>query len=526
MSFMIPNATQATRTRNRTPDSVSPFSGMCQVCIDTCPGLCEVGRSAIRGREVLYPQPFGHITAASGKDYPVDFSHFNINGTAVGAHGVPADPDKAIFPAVSVETEIGAGEDKIKLRAPFVFPGQGSTNVARLYWEGYAIGGALAGVIVSIGENVCGMDPELELKNGRVARSPELERRVNMFRRYYDGYGAITVQENVEDSRLGVLEYAIEKLGVEFVEMKWGQGAKDIGGEVKLDTLELARQLKERGYIVLPDPADPEVVEAFKKGAFKEFERHSRLGMVSEEAFHQRVEQLRKAGAKYISLKTGAYRPADLARAVKYASDARIDLLVVDGAGGGTGMSPWRMMCEWGIPTVYIESLLYNYLDRLASRGAYIPAVAIAGGFTLEDMIFKGLALGAPHVRLVGLGRAPMTAAMVGNTIGRLLREGKLPKDLQECGDSIDQLFHVSIKLKQRLGVEEFKKLPPGAIGVYSYIDRVVGGLQQLMAGARKFALQYITRDDIVALTKEASEVSGIPYVMDLDREEVDRILG
>jgi glutamate synthase domain-containing protein 2 len=86
--------------------------------------------------------------------------------------------------------------------------------------------------------------------------------------------------------------------------------------------------LYERGYIVLPDPTDPNVIKAFERGAFKEFERHSR------------VEELRKAGAKYVFLKTGAYRPVDLARAVLFASWYKIDLLTIDGAGGGTGMSP------------------------------------------------------------------------------------------------------------------------------------------------------------------------------------------
>jgi glutamate synthase domain-containing protein 2 len=81
---------------------------------------------------------------------------------------------------------------------------------------------------------------------------------------------------------------------------------------------------------------------------------------VDEQGFHKEVERLKKVGAKYVSLKTGAYRPADLARAVKYASDAKIDLLTVDGAGGGTGMSPWRMMNEWGVPTVYLQSLLFQ----------------------------------------------------------------------------------------------------------------------------------------------------------------------
>ena len=42
--------------------------------------------------------------------------------------------------------------------------------------------------------------------------------------------------------------------------------------------------------------------------------------MVSEESFAKRIEALRKAGAKYIFLKTGAYRPADLARAISFAS--------------------------------------------------------------------------------------------------------------------------------------------------------------------------------------------------------------
>ena len=41
------------------------------------------------------------------------------------------------------------------------------------------------------------------------------------------------------------------------------------------------------------------------------------------------------------------------------------------------------------------------------------------------------------------------------------------------------------------------------------------------MAGNRKFALNYITRDDIAALTKPAAEISGIPYILDVDKDEV-----
>jgi glutamate synthase domain-containing protein 2 len=522
MTFARPNASAATITRNRvTP---SPISGICVTCLDGCPGPCEVGRSALRGREILYPQPFAKVTAGSEKDYPVDFSHFNIQGSCVGATGMEADPDKATFPAVDISTELGV-EGKIKMKVPYFTGALGSTEIARIHWESMAIAAAISGTIVVVGENVCGMDPQAEFKNGTIKRSPELERRVRIFKEWYDGYGGIIVQYNVEDGRLGVPEYAVEQLGVEIIEPKWGQGAKDIGGEVKLPSLERALQLKSRGYIVIPDPEDPVIQEAFQQGDFKEFERHSRLGMVDDESFLGEVERLRNIGAKYISLKTGAYRPADLARAVKGASDGKIDLLTVDGAGGGTGMSPWRMMNEWGVPTVHIECLLYQYLRRLTEKGAFIPSCAIAGGISMEDHVFKAIALGAPYIKAICLGRASMTAAMVGNTVGEMIKKGKVPSDLAKYGSDVDHLFVLAAKLKERYG-RDFQKIPTGSIGMITYFDRLNAGLQQMMAGARKFALKYISRTDLAALTRQAADISGIPFVMDADKEEVERILG
>ncbi|MCP2620123.1 FMN-binding glutamate synthase family protein [Candidatus Aminicenantes bacterium AC-334-K16] len=524
MAYTKLNRSAATLTKNRTEGSISPFSGMCVTCVDGCIGMCEIGKSAYRAQEVLYPQPFGIITAAAEKDYPVDLSHFSIMGTAVGAYGIEADSDKATFPAVNIEQRLG--HDKgIKLKVPFIIGAMGSTNVAKQNWEGLAIGAALAGSILTVGENVCGMDVDSEIKDGRIVRSPDMEMRVKLFQDWQqDGYGAVAVQANVEDTRLGVQEYAIEKLGVEVVELKWGQGAKDIGGEVKLKTLEKAQELRKRGYIVLPDPFDPEVIEAFKKGSFKEFERHSRLGMVDEESFIKRVEELRKIGAKYVFLKTGAYRPADLARAVKYASKAKIDLLTVDGAGGGTGMSPWRMMNEWGIPSVELWSLLYSFLKKLDEKGEYIPDVAVAGGITFEDQIFKALALGAPYFKAVSMARGPMAAVMVGKTIGKRIQESQIPVYVERFGNTAEEIFVTAPEVKN-LVKDRFKDVPTGALGLYSYFKRLSQGLKQLMAGSRKFALEYISRDDIAALTKEAADISGITYITELDKEEVEKIL-
>jgi glutamate synthase domain-containing protein 2 len=525
MSLTRVNASAATLTKNRTEDSVVPTSGMCVTCVDGCIGMCEIGKSAYRGHEVIYPQPFGVITTAGEKTYPVDYSHFNILGTAVGAQGIEADSDKAIFPHVNLEVRFGIDKG-LKFRYPWIIPGIGSTDVARNNWEGLAIGSALAGTGLTIGENVVGMDTQAVIKDGRVVDTVDLKHRVKLFQdNQRDGWGATIVQANIEDTRLGTQEYAIEKLGVEAVELKWGQGAKNIGGEVKIRDLAKAQLLYERGYVVLPNPTNPGVIDAFKRGAFKEFERHSRVGMVTEESFAQRVDELRAAGAKYVFLKTGAYRPADLARAVKFASKYKIDLLTVDGAGGGTGMSPWRMMNEWGIPPVELHSMLYQYVKRVADQGRHIPAIAVAGGFTFEDQIYKGLALGASFVKLVGMARAPIAAAMVGKTIGRTIDEHQLPVYVERFGTTKDEIFVTATELRKELGNGDFDRLPTGALGLYTYYERLAQGLRQLMAGNRKFTLEYVSRDDLVALTREAADISGITYVMDVDKAEVDELL-
>jgi glutamate synthase domain-containing protein 2 len=434
-----------------------------------------------------------------------------------------ADPDKALFSNVSTEVKLG-DKNKVSLTLPIFTGALGSTDIAKDNWEGLAVGAAVSGIMVVIGENVVGMDPDAQIKNGRVVKSPELERRVKCFKRWQDKTGAIILQQNVEDTRLRSAEYAIEKLGVGCIELKWGQGAKDIGGEVKLRTLERAMELKGKGYIVEPDPTKRIVQKAFKEEEFKEFERHSRLGMVDYDSFMKSVKHYRSAGAKFVSLKTGAYRISDLARALRYCSDARIDLLTIDGAGGGTGMSPWRMMNEWGIPTIYLEALTYKFASQLKAKGKYVPDIAMAGGFSMEDHIFKAIALGAPFVKAVCMGRALMIPAFIGKNIQRWMDEDKLPTDVKRHGDVAERIFITYETLKAKYG-KDFSKLPMGAMAMYTLCDRLRLGLQQLMAGARKFALKHVDRNDLVALTRESADVTGIPYVMESDAEEAEKIL-
>jgi glutamate synthase domain-containing protein 2 len=520
MNFQQPNSNDALETKNRSR-SIAPQSGLCSRCVDGCKGNCDLFKSTFRGRELLYPTPFGKVTAGADKDYPVDYSHLNIMGYAIGAEGIEADPDHAIFPRVNTTAWYGATE-KVKMRIPMFTGALGSTEIARANWEHFAVGAAITGISLVCGENVCGIDPDLKIdRNGKVKDSPEMRRRLDQYRRFHEGFGDIMVQLNVEDTRLGVAEYVIEKLGVETIELKWGQGAKCIGGEIKVDSIERALELQRRGYLVTPDPSDSSTAKAYKSGAIKEFERHSRVGFLDQEDFMREVDRIRKLGAKRVTLKTGAYPMRELAMAIRWASDAKISLLTIDGAPGGTGMSPWRMMSEWGVPAIYLHAMAYDLCLRLAKKGAWVPDVAFAGGFSSEDHIFKALALGAPYCKAVCMGRALMIPGMVGKNIDRWLKgeDGGLPPTVSRYGTTKEEIFVSYAELRTKYG-KDIEKFPLGAIGLYSAAEKLRVGLQQLMAGARKWRPHLITRKDLAALTDEAARVTGLPFIMEAYKQE------
>ncbi|MEK6775983.1 MAG: FMN-binding glutamate synthase family protein [bacterium] len=528
MNLQQPNANDATQTFNRSK-SVSPMSGICTRCMDGCRGNCEIFKATFRGRELIYPGPFGEVTAGGDKNYPVDYSHLNIHGYALGAKGLPkgvkGDPDTARFPSVNTETEYGWTK-KVKMSLPVFTGALGSTEIARKNWEHFAVGAALSGVTIVCGENVCGIDPKLILDSkNKVKEAPDMDRRIENYRRYHRGMGEILIQMNVEDTRLGVAEYIINKHGIETIELKWGQGAKCIGGEIKVNSLERALELQKRGYIVTPDPSDPVNQAAFKQGALKEFERHSRLGFIEEKEFYKEVTRLRKLGFKRITLKTGAYGLRELAMAIKWSSKAKIDLITIDGAPGGTGMSPWRMMEEWGMPSIYLHSAAHEFAKHIEKKGDRVPDLAFAGGFSSEDGIFKVLAMGAPYAKAVCMGRALMIPGMVGKNIEKWMKEDNLPKTVSEYGKTKEEIFVCYEQVKDLVGSKEIEKIPLGAIGIYSYSDKLKVGLQQLMAGARCFNTSSVSRTDLMSLTEECAKVTGIPYLMESYRKEAMKVL-
>ncbi len=523
-------------------------SGLCTLCLSDCKGKCETWLSSLRGRKMLYPRAYSFSTSGSANINPLGLSYnsVRVDGYLYGAHNLPkgltSSEDDSIFPNVNTEGEFG-NKIKTKFRVPVMTGALGSTFIAAKYWESFAVGAALAGIPIVVGENVLGVDRQAVIENGRVKKAPELDRRIETFLKYYDGYGAIIVQLNVEDTRNGVAEYVIDKYGDKvIIELKWGQGAKCIGGEIQVTDLDYAIFLKKRGYIVDPDPESPDVREALKKGAIKAIARHSRLGYTSlstwqqvRNAFMKEVKRLRKLGFKRITLKTGAYGMEALAMAIKFASDANLDLLTIDGAGGGTGMSPWNMMKSWGVPSLLLHSKAYEYASMLATKGERVVDIAFGGGLAREEHIFKALALGAPFTKLVCMGRALMIPGFLGSNIeGVLYPERKekvngnwdeLPNSVAVFGKTPEEIFACYYDVERKVGKNEMKNIPLGAIAIYTLADKLKAGLQQLMAGARKFSLEGISRDDIYAANRETARETKLPFITEKGDEIAKQIL-
>ncbi len=523
-------------------------SGLCTLCRADCQGKCETWLSSLRGRKVLYPRDFGVITSGSSNttSLGVGYHSLRIQGYTHGANGLPEglnnSADDCIFPNVSIETEFG-NKVKTKCKVPIMTGALGSTFIAAKYWDSFAIGAAISGFPVVIGENVVGVDKEAIIEDGKIKKAPELDRRIDTYLKYSDGYGAVFVQLNVEDTRNGVAEYVVDKYGDDvIIELKWGQGAKDIGGEIQVTSLEYAQFLADRGYVVDPDPYKEKNIKAFNNGSLNSFARHSRLGgtdasSVEElrEGFMNSVEYLRKLGYKRISLKTGAYGMRGLAMAIRFAADAGLDLLTIDGAGGGTGMSPWNMMEHWGIPSLPLHVKTIEYADLLNQQGIKVPDLALAGGLAREDHIFKAVALGSPYVKLVCMGRAPMIPGFLGSNIEGVFHPekkeklngnwDKLPRTVSEHGETPESIFAGWFDVMDIVGEEEMKNIPYGAVALWTLTDKLAAGLQQFMAGARRFSLSSIDRTDLISANRETEQETGIPYLTEALDEQARDIL-
>ena len=523
-------------------------SGLCGYCRVDCQGRCETWLSSLYGRKTLFPKDYGNATLGSDNTCHVGVSYnaLRIPGAVYGAAGLDKERCRkgdAAYADADITARFGRSETVVN-RFPLLVGALSLNPVVDRFWPSFAIGAALSGIPLVIGENVGGSDGTTEYDaKGRVTRLPQLDKRIETYMRYHDGHGKLIVQMNANDTDNGVADYVAERYGDKvFIEIKWGQGAKAIGGEGIIRDIDRARFMQSRGYCIRPNPSDPQVAADFASGKLTQFVRYTALTYPEidrpEEvigALEGLMSRLRERGAKGFTLKTGAYGMADLALSIKAASALSMDLLTIDGAGGGTGMSPPDMMDAWGVPSLLLHAKAHEYATLLAAQGTRVVDMAIGGGFARPSHLFKAMALGAPFVKTVCLSRAIMIPAFLGcNIEGALHPERRaevngawdsLPKSVAELGTTPEAIFAGYHSLEQRLGKAEMPNIPYGAIATWTLCDRLGAGLQHLMGGARRFNLDLISRDDIAAANRDTARETGIPFITDAGDELAKKIL-
>lgn len=497
MSYTPPLSSGFTGARNRST-FLSPQSGMCSFCTEECSGSCEIALAAVLGAQTVYPMTTGSNQIAGEKDYGLDWSHFNINGRVFGAVGAEPTYESAEICNVKLERSYGR-QHPVKLALPLILPA-----LIKLNWKDYFGGAAMAGVSCVIGEDARSKDPELVVKNGKVAEFPFLQGVLDSFNRYDRGYGQIILQCNVEDDMLGVPEIALTKYGAKAIEFKFGQSAKGTQPVNRLKDLETALKRQALGMIVRPDPGDPAVQQAYAEGVCPNFYQYARLPQWDEEFVVRRVKEVRELGAENVTLKMAGYDPADMERVLRIGALAGVDLITFDGAGGGSGYSPCHMMNEWGLPVVRMEDTVVTLSKKLKAEGLTLPRIAVTGGFATEDQVFKALAFGSGEIMGVGLCRAAMAAAMTGKKIGEQIKAGDVPPQFRKYGNTVEEIFGDLADLRALYG-KEANEFSTGAIGVYSYLHKIGFGLQHFAALNRKFDLRYLDRSDLIALTGDAA---------------------
>lgn len=387
----------------------------------------------------------------------------------------------SVLTELGLETSYGTGKG-VSCKFPFKIGAVRPAAMPKSQWPGLAAGAAIAGVPLWIGENVCGFDLGAKFENGKVVSAPELEWRVKWYCNWQlQGYGDLVVQVNPQELLLGMPEYALKHLGVHSFDFRWGNENKKLGFAVK--DLASARELRGRGYGMAPDPNDAKTVERMGEGAECEFQVHANSAAVPYDALMRKIGELRKLGAKRISITIPGERPTDLARAIRFASQTKLDLLTIDAT-----------LEE----TVELYEIVCSALQRLQKRGDFVPDIAIEAAFESAEEEVRAFAMGAPYVKLVSLVGAPLEKALQSDTS---------PEERKSYPEELREMLR-----------DKVQKLPAGALGIYGYLSGLAEGLRDRLMRAQKSSLTSLERSDVL-LAQAGKKIS------EAEHEEMTAIL-
>ena len=101
----------------------------------------------------------------------------------------------------------------------------------------------------------------------------------------------------------------------------------------------------------------------------------------------------------------------------------------------------------------------------------------------------------------------------------------RLPNAVTQVGTYPEEIFAGYHEVQNKVGTKEMENIPFGAIAAWTLADKLAAGLQQFMAGARKFNLSEIDRSDLMSANRETEDETGITYMTSAQNESALSIL-